>query len=136
MSSRVHDRLAPVGDAVADALDRTGVIDRTRLSETLDLAWPRIVTGFAIMSKNTVDLAVIGIALGAPAVAGLAFAFAYWQLAKFVSIGLAGGTVSLVSQNYGGDEAGRAALVVKQSLLVAPCLPSRSSSDTSPSQSR
>jgi len=122
MRSRVRDRLVSLGDGVADVLDRTGVIERRRLAETLDLAWPRIVTGFAIMSKNTVDLAVIGIVLGAPAVAGLAFAFAYWQLAKFVSIGLAGGTVSLVSQNYGGDEVDRAALVVKQSLLVAVLL--------------
>ena len=119
MRSRLRTAVARLGAAVAVALDRAGVIDRRRLRETLDLAWPRIVTGFAIMSKNTVDLAVIGVVLGAPAVAGLAFAFAYWQLAKFVSIGLAGGTVSLVSQNYGGDEADRAALVVKQSLLVA-----------------
>ena len=111
-----------LGENVADALDRGGVIDRDRLGETLDLAWPRIITGFAIMSKNTVDLAVIGIVLGAPAVAGLAFAFAYWQLAKFLSIGLAGGTVSLVSQNYGGGDTARAALVVKQSLLVAGLL--------------
>ena len=122
MISRVRDRLTPLGDAIADVLDRAGVIDRARLTETLDLAWPRIVTGFAIMSKNTVDLAIIGIVLGAPAVAGLAFAFAYWQLAKFVSIGLAGGTVSLVSQNYGGGEIDRASLVVKQSLLVSALL--------------
>ncbi len=122
MSSRVRDGLAPLGDAIGDALDRAGIIDRTRLSETLDLAWPRIVTGFAMMSKNTVDLAIIGSVLGAPAVAGLAFAFAYWQLAKFISIGLAGGTVSLVSQNYGGDEVERATLVVRQSLLVGALL--------------
>ena len=122
MSSRVHDGLTALGDEIGDALDRAGIIDRTRLSETLDLAWPRIVTGFAMMSKNTVDLAIIGSVLGAPAVAGLAFAFAYWQLAKFISIGLAGGTVSLVSQNYGGDEVERATLVVKQSLLVGALL--------------
>jgi len=119
---RLRGALSRLGAATAGALDRAGVIDRSRLAETLDLAWPRIVTGFAIMSKNTVDLAVVGIALGAPSVAGLAFAFAYWQLAKFVSIGLAGGTVSLVSQNYGGGEGARAALVVKASLLVALAL--------------
>src|SRR6056297_807272 len=122
MGSRLQTAAALAATTVASALDRTGVIDRDRLTETLDLAWPRIVTGFAIMSKNTVDLAVIGMVLGAPAVAGIAFAFAYWQLAKFVSIGLAGGTVSLVSQNYGGDERNRAALVVKQSLVVAAAL--------------
>jgi len=104
---------------VAALLDRAGVIERGRLRETVDLAWPRIITGFAIMSKQTADLAMVGVALGAPAVAGLAFAGAYWTVGKFVAIGLAGGTVSLVSQNYGGDEAERAAVVVKQSVWIA-----------------
>ena len=121
-AARLRSALSRIGSATADGLDRAGVIDRDRLGETVDLAWPRVVTGFAIMSKNTVDLAVVGIALGAPSVAGMAFAFAYWQLAKFVSIGLAGGTVSLVSQNYGGGEGDRAALVVKGSLLVSLAL--------------
>ncbi|MES3160390.1 MAG: MATE family efflux transporter [Halorubrum sp.] len=120
--SRFRAGLVSLALLLADALDRAGVIDRERFEETFDLAWPRIVTGFAIMSKNTVDLAIIGIALGADAVAGLAFAFAYWQLAKFLSIGLAGGTVSLVSQNYGGGEQDRASRVVKQSLLVSVLL--------------
>ena len=122
MRSRLRAGFDRVGEAVAGALDRAGVIDSGRLDETMGLAWPRIVTGFAIMSKNTVDLAVIGYAMGVSAVAGLGYAFAYWQLAKFVSIGLAGGTVSLVSQNYGGDDRGRAGLVVKQSLIVAALL--------------
>ncbi len=100
-------------------LERAGVIERERLHSTVDLAWPRVVTGFAIMSKQTADLAMVGIVLGAPAVAGLAFAGAYWTVGKFVAIGLAGGTVSLVSQNYGGNKSSRAALVVKQSLWVA-----------------
>ena len=122
MRSRLRAGFDRVGEAVAGALDRAGVIDSGRLDETMELAWPRIITGFAIMSKNTVDLAVIGYAMGVSAVAGLGYAFAYWQLAKFVSIGLAGGTVSLVSQNYGGDDRGRAGLVVKQSLIVAALL--------------
>ena len=104
---------------LAGMLERAGVIERERLQSTVDLAWPRVVTGFAIMSKQTADLAMVGIVLGAPAVAGLAFAGAYWTVGKFVAIGLAGGTVSLVSQNYGGDEASRAALVVKQSVWIA-----------------
>ena len=111
-----------IGNRLAAGLHRAGIIDRDRLTETLDLAWPRIVTGFAIMSKNTVDLAIIGFVLGAPAVAGVAFAFAFWQLAKFLSIGLAGGTVSLVSQSYGGGDPTRASLVVKQSLIVSALL--------------
>ena len=108
--------------AIASLLARVGIIERDRLTATVDLAWPRIITGFAIMSKQTADLAMVGLAVGAPAVAGLAFAGAYWTVGKFVAIGLAGGTVGLVSQNYGGDAADRAATVVKQSIWVALAL--------------
>jgi putative MATE family efflux protein len=118
----VRERIA---DTIAGLLQRAGIIDRERLDRTVRLAWPRIVTGFAIMSKQTVDLALVGWAVGATAVAGLAFAYAYWTLAKFVGIGLAGGTVALVSQNYGGDEIDRASLVVKQGvwLVLAISIP-------------
>jgi len=111
----VRERIA---DSIAGLLQRAGIIDRERLDRTVRLAWPRVVTGFAIMSKQTVDLALVGWAVGATAVAGLAFAYAYWTLAKFVGIGLAGGTVALVSQNYGGDEIDRASLVVKQGVWI------------------
>jgi putative MATE family efflux protein len=96
-----------------------GVIDRQRFERTLSLSWPRIVTGFAIMSKQTVDLALVGWAVGSTAVAGLAFAYAYWTLGKFVGIGIAGGAVALISQNYGGEEPERASLVVKQGVWIA-----------------
>ncbi len=108
-----------LGDAAATLLDRAGVITPDRLNATVGLAWPRVVTGFAIMSKQTVDLAFVGWAVGAEAVAGLAFAYAFWLLAKFVGVGLVGGTISLVSQNYGGDESARASLVVTQSAWFA-----------------
>ncbi|WP_248897988.1 MATE family efflux transporter [Haloplanus halobius] len=106
-------------DALAGALDRAGVIDRLRFHETLDLAWPRIVTGLAIMSKSTVDLAMVGWDVGAAAVAGLAFANAYWQVGKYLGIGLAGGTVTLVSQAYGAEAYDRASAIVAVSLVVA-----------------
>ena len=105
--------------ALAALLARLGIIERDRLTATVDLAWPRVITGFAIMSKQTADLAMVGSVLGAQAVAGLAFAGAYWTVGKFVAIGLAGGTVGLVSQHYGGGESARAALLVKQSVWVA-----------------
>lgn len=107
-----------VSDSLAGLLAWAGIIDRHRFDRTLSLAWPRIVTGFAIMSKQTVDLALVGWAVGPAAVAGLAYAYAYWTLGKFVGIGIAGGAVALVSQNYGGDEPGRASLVVKQGVWI------------------
>jgi len=108
--------------AVARSLARAGVIDERRLRETVDLAWPRVVTGVAIMSKRVVDLALVGAVLGSTAVAGVTVAGAYWMVAKFAAIGLAGGTVALVSQNYGGGDADRAARVVTASVLVSVAL--------------
>ncbi|ESS05483.1 MAG: Na+-driven multidrug efflux pump [uncultured archaeon A07HB70] len=110
------------GAAVGRLLARTGVIGERRLRATVDLAWPRVVTGVAIMSKRVVDLALVGVVLGSTAVAGVTVASAYWTVAKFAAIGLAGGTVSLVSQNYGGDDLDRAARVVETSVLVSVVL--------------
>jgi putative MATE family efflux protein len=107
---------------LASLLARGNVIDRGRLGETVELAWPRTVTGFAIMSKRTVDLAIVGVAVGGEAVAGLAVANAYWTVGKLAFIGLAGGTLSLVSQNYGGGDTDRAAEVAGLGLLAALAL--------------
>jgi putative MATE family efflux protein len=106
-------------DSLARVLDRAGIIDPRRFRETFDLAWPRVVTGLAIMSKSTVDLALVGWDVGAAAVAGLAFANAYWQVGKFLGIGLAGGTVTLVSQAYGAEDSARASAAVGVSLVIA-----------------
>jgi putative MATE family efflux protein len=112
-------RLRRLAVVIATLLARAGVIEQSRLRATTDLAWPRILTGFAIMSKRTVDLAVVGLAIGPTAVAGLTLANAYWTVGKFVFVGLAGGTIALVSQNYGGDDIGRASRTVEASLLLA-----------------
>jgi putative MATE family efflux protein len=74
------------------------------------------------MSKRTVDLAVVGVAIGSTAVAGLSIATAFWAVGKLIGVGLAGGTVSLVSQNYGGDDRAAAARVVEASVIVAVVL--------------
>lgn len=109
-------------DTVGRLLDRLGVIGVEQFRPTVELAWPRIVTGFAIMSKQTADLVMVGIAVGTAGTAGLAFALGYWSIIVLLGLGLAGGTVSLVSQNYGGDRPDLASLVVKQSALVAALL--------------
>ncbi len=105
-------------EPVGRLLERGGVITEARFRETAALAWPRVVTGFAIMSKQTADLAMVGIAVGTAGTAGLAYALAYWGIVAMLGLGLAGGTISLVSQNYGADELERASLVVKASVLV------------------
>ena len=100
-------------------LARLGLIDRDRAIKTTELAWPRVVTGIARMSKNAVDVAMVGVAVGTTAVAGVGFASPFWGLAFSIGGGIAGGTIALVSQRYGAeawDELGRA--VRSSTLLV------------------
>ncbi|GAA0511051.1 putative efflux protein, MATE family [Halorubrum aquaticum] len=85
------------------ALARLGLIDRHRVVRTTDLAWPRIVTGVARMSKNAVDVAMVGVAIGTSAVAGVGFAGPFWGVAFAIGGGVAGGTIALVSQRYGAE---------------------------------
>ncbi|WP_290818087.1 MATE family efflux transporter [Halovivax sp.] len=99
-------------------LARLGLIDRERARRTTDLAWPRIVTGLARMSKSAVDVAMVGIAVGSAAIAGVGFAGPFWGLAFTVGGGVAGGTIALVSQRYGAgrfDELGQA---IRSSVLL------------------
>ncbi|MFC6838176.1 MATE family efflux transporter [Halomarina ordinaria] len=103
-------------------LARLGLLDRTRVVRTTDLAWPRVVTGLARMSKSAVDVAMVGLALGSSAIAGVGFATPYWGLAFALGGGVAGGTISLVSQRYGADRFDELDRSVKASVVVALCL--------------
>ena len=100
-------------------LVRLGVIDRQRAKRASDLAWPRIVTGLARMSKSTVDIAMVGAAVGAPAIAGVGLATPYWVLAFMIGGGIAGGTISLVSQHVGGGHRDTVSVAVKVSAVFA-----------------
>jgi putative MATE family efflux protein len=100
-------------------LARLGIIDRARAEKTTELAWPRVVTGIARMSKNAVDVAMVGVAVGTTAVAGVGFASPYWGFAFSIGGGVAGGTIALVSQRFGAEawtELGRA---VRSSVVLA-----------------
>ncbi|WP_327051157.1 MATE family efflux transporter [Halomicrococcus gelatinilyticus] len=109
------------------SLARAGLLDRDHVRRTTDLAWPRIVTGLARMSKNAADVAMVGIGVGSTAIAGVGFATPYWGVAFSLGGGIAGGTIALVSQRYGAeafDELGQAvrtsvALVLAVSVPVA-----------------
>ena len=103
---------------VGFALARLGLIDRHRVVRTTDLAWPRIVTGIARMSKNAVDVAMVGVAIGTSAVAGVGFAGPFWGLAFAIGGGVAGGTIALVSQRYGADAVGELGDAVRASVLL------------------
>ena len=102
----------------ARILARAGLIDERRGTRTADLAWPRMVTGIARLSQRLVDLAMVGAVLGPAAIAGLAFASAYWQLGNTLSLGLSGGTISQVSQRFGAEDHEAADLAVKQGVWL------------------
>ena len=87
-----------------------------------DLAWPRIVTGVARMSKSAADVAMVGTALGSAAIAGVGFATPFWGLAFAIGSGIAGATISLVSQRYGADATDTLSLAVSTSALVVAAL--------------
>ncbi len=94
-------------EAVGDALAYAGWVDRERARRVAELAWPRVVTGLARMSKTAADVAMVGAALGPAAIAGVGYALPYWGLAFAVGGGIAGGTISLVARSEGaGDVAG------------------------------
>jgi putative MATE family efflux protein len=104
------------------ALARAGLIDRERAIKTTELAWPRVVTGIARMSKNAVDVAMVGVAVGTTAVAGVGFASPYWGAAFAIGGGVAGGTIALVSQRYGAEAFTELGQAVRASALLVVLL--------------
>ncbi|MFC7072736.1 MATE family efflux transporter [Halovenus rubra] len=100
-------------------LARIGLIDRQRAKKTTELAWPRVATGIARMSKNAVDVAMVGVAVGTSAVNGVGFASPFWGLAFSLGGGVAGGTIALVSQRFGADAYGELGEAIRASVFLA-----------------
>lgn len=87
-------------------LARLGLIEPERARRTTDLAWPRIVTGLVRMSKEAIDVVMVGIALGTGAIAGVGFAASFWGIVFALGSGVASGTIALVSRAYGAGGTG------------------------------
>jgi len=104
--------------AVGRALARAGLVSAERVRRTTDLAWPRIVTGIARMSKNAVDVAMVGLSVGPVAIAGIGFASPYWGIAFSLGGGIAGGTIALVSQRFGAEAYDELGVAVRASAAV------------------
>jgi putative MATE family efflux protein len=107
------------------AIARLGLIHEERARRTSELAWPRIVTGIARMSKSAADVAMVGVALGSTAIAGVGFAGPYWGAAFSLGGGLAAGTIALVSQRFGAEAYDQLGQAIRSSaaLTVAATLP-------------
>ncbi|WP_226022420.1 MATE family efflux transporter [Halomicrobium salinisoli] len=100
-------------------LARAGLVDRAKATEALDLAAPVMVTGGLRILLRIADFAMVGLALGDAAIAGLELGFQYYFLGFGLSLAVTSGTISVVSRLQGADEPGRANLAVKQSLWLA-----------------
>jgi len=123
--SRVPNPLSALLVVIGAVLARLGLVSRSRVRQTVDLSWPRIVTGLARMSKNAADVAMVGVALGPAAIAGVGYAGPYWGIAFSIGGGLAAGTIALVSQRYGAThfEAAGQAIRSSAALVVAVTIP-------------
>ncbi|WP_080503489.1 MATE family efflux transporter [Halococcus thailandensis] len=97
---------------------RANLIEPERARRTTHLAWPRILTGIARMSKNAVDIAMVGVAVGSAGIAGVGFASPFWGLAFAAGGGIAAGTIALVSQRYGAKRLGAVDRAVRSSAVV------------------
>lgn len=115
---RIPNPLKALLLGIGYGLSRFGLIDKERVRRTVDLAWPRIVTGLARMSKSAVDVAMVGVAIGPAAIAGVGFAGPYWGLAFTAGGGLAAGTIALVSQGFGADDHRRIGRGVRTSIVM------------------
>lgn len=116
--SRLTGGVRTVVSYSAVALARLGLIDEERGKRIADLAWPRVAYGLARKSQTTADLAMVGWAIGPAAIAGLGFAFAFWQVASAVGWSFASGTMAFFSQRIGADDQEGLDLAVKQTLWI------------------
>lgn len=107
---------------VGAVLSRLGLIAADRVERATDLSWPRIVTGLARMSKSTADVAMVGIALGSTAIAGVGYAAPFWGLAFALGGGVAGGTIGMVSQRFGAEAYDELARSVKASAVLTTAI--------------
>jgi putative MATE family efflux protein len=112
-------------DALGQLLAHFGLLSPARARRISSLAWPRMVTGLARMSKATADVAMVGSALGPAAIAGVGYGVPYWTMTFMIGGGIAGGTISLVSQRHGAGRPERigVAIMVSAGLALLATLP-------------
>ncbi|MCU4801515.1 MATE family efflux transporter [Halobacteria archaeon HArc-gm2] len=99
-------------------LARLGLVEREKATEALDLAAPVMVTGALRILLRIADFAMVGLALGDAAIAGLELGFQYYFVGFGLSLAITSGTISVVSRLQGAGDPARADLAVKQSLWL------------------
>ena len=71
MVSAVPNSIQLVMLAVGFLLARSGLVTEARLGWTTEFAWPRVVTRLTRTPKDAVDVAMVGLAVGSTAIAGV-----------------------------------------------------------------
>ena len=75
--------------------------DRSTWPPLLRLGWPVAATGAVRVTMRTVDLLVVGLAVGASGVAALGIGDAATRLVLMTALGFGAGTIATVSQRPG-----------------------------------
>lgn len=114
-----RDLLRRLLDAFPRGLARLSFADERKATEAFDLAAPVMVTGGLRILLRIADFAMVGLALGDAAIAGLELGFQYYFIGFGLSLAVTSGTISVVSRLQGAGEPDRANLAVKQSLWLA-----------------
>jgi len=115
----VRERASAYARLFPAALARVGVVDRKRGEEAFDLAVPVMVTGVFRVLQQVADFAMVGLAVGDSAIAGLEIGFQYYFIAFGLALALSSGTISVVSRYRGAAEPTRANRAIQQSLWLA-----------------
>ena len=93
-----------------------------RWPDLIRLGWPVSTTSLVRVTMRTVDLLVVGMAIGATGVAALGIGDAATRIVLMIGLGLGAGTIATISQHVGAGRRGDADIAATQSALLAVVL--------------
>ncbi len=95
------------------------MLRRDTWPDLVSLGWPISLTLLVRITMRTVDILVVGIAVGAAGVAAVGIGDAVARLVLFTGLGLGAGAIATVSQALGAGDQERANLAATHSALLA-----------------
>lgn len=95
------------------------MLRRDTWPDLVSLGWPISLTLLVRITMRTVDILVVGIAVGAAGVAAVGIGDAVARIVLFTGLGLGAGAIATVSQSLGAGDQERANLAATHSALLA-----------------
>lgn len=95
------------------------MLRRDTWPDLVSLGWPISLTLLVRITMRTVDILVVGIAVGAAGVAAVGIGDAVARIVLFTGLGLGAGAIATVSQSLGAGDQERANLATTHSALLA-----------------